>query len=189
MTDRVVTAGASPRQRADRPGQGDTAPWERVLLPAHAAAATPSTSATRSSRLSTASFCGEDLDDAGPGIAGCTGPHCPDAASVFTLAHGRGSVGVAAWPGSVWSGLTMRRACVRSYDIACAVADGVDVGAVSVWEYMTSDPATVSLDTEVDEAVAAMLEFDFRHLPVVQAVAVVGMVSLRDLMSRALAAT
>jgi len=37
--------------------------------------------------------------------------------------------------------------------------------------------------------VAAMLEFDFRHLPVVQAGAVVGMVSLRDLLSRVLAAT
>ena len=78
---------------------------------------------------------------------------------------------------------------LTEHDIACAVADGVDVGSVSVWEYMTSDPATVSLDTEVHEAVVAMLEFDFRHLPVVQAGAVVGMVSLRDLLSRVLAAT
>jgi CBS domain-containing protein len=53
---------------------------------------------------------------------------------------------------------------------------------------MTPDPATVSLDTDVRDAVAAMLEFDFRHLPVVQAGAVVGMVSLRDLVDTVLGA-
>jgi CBS domain-containing protein len=73
------------------------------------------------------------------------------------------------------------RGILTEHDIARAVADGVDVGVASVWEYMTQDPLTVSLDTDVREVVAAMLEFDFRHLPVVQAGAVVGMVSLRDL--------
>lgn len=70
------------------------------------------------------------------------------------------------------------RGILTEHDIARAVADGVDVGVVSVWEYMTQDPLTVSLGTDVREAVEAMLEFDFRHLPVVQAGAVVGMVSL-----------
>jgi CBS domain-containing protein len=80
------------------------------------------------------------------------------------------------------------RGILTEHDIARAVADGVDVAVAAVWEYMTQDPLTVSLDTEVREAVAAMLEFDFRHLPVVQAGAVVGMVSLRDLVSTVLAA-
>jgi CBS domain-containing protein len=80
------------------------------------------------------------------------------------------------------------RGILTEHDIARAVADGVDVGVASVWEYMTQDPLTVSLDTDVREVVAAMLEFDFRHLPVVQAGAVVGMVSLRDLLRTVLAA-
>jgi CBS domain-containing protein len=80
------------------------------------------------------------------------------------------------------------RGILTEHDIARAVADGVDTGAVSVWEYMTQDPAVVTLDTDVREAVQAMLEFDFRHLPVVQAGAVVGMVSLRDLVDTVLRA-
>lgn len=79
------------------------------------------------------------------------------------------------------------RGILTEHDIARAVADGVDVGVASVREYMTQDPLTVSLDTDAREA-AAMLEFDFRHLPVVQAGAVVGMVSLRDLVNTVLAA-
>lgn len=73
---------------------------------------------------------------------------------------------------------------VTEHDITRAVADGADTRAASVWEYMTQDPATVALDTDVREAVRAMLEFDFRHLPVVQAGAVVGMVSLRDVIDK-----
>ncbi len=73
---------------------------------------------------------------------------------------------------------------VTEHDITRAVADGADTGAVAVREYMTQDPATVSLDTDVHDAVRAMLEFDFRHLPVVQAGAVIGMVSLRDLVDK-----
>jgi CBS domain-containing protein len=80
------------------------------------------------------------------------------------------------------------RGILTEHDIARAVADGVDTGVVSVWEYMTQDPAVVTLDTDVREAVQAMLEFDFRHLPVVQAGAVVGMVSLRDLVDTVLRA-
>jgi CBS domain-containing protein len=80
------------------------------------------------------------------------------------------------------------RGILTEHDIARAVADGADTGAVSVWEYMTEDPATVTLDTDVRDAVRAMLEFDFRHLPVVQAGAVVGMVSLRDLVDAVLRA-
>jgi CBS domain-containing protein len=80
------------------------------------------------------------------------------------------------------------RGIVTEHDIARAVADGADTAAVSVWEYMTQDPATVSLDTDVRDALRTMLEFDFRHLPVVQAGAVVGMVSLRDLVDTVLRA-
>ncbi len=75
------------------------------------------------------------------------------------------------------------RGILTEHDITRAAADGVDVTLATVAEYMTQDPLTVSLDTDVRDAVEAMLEFDFRHLPVVQAGAVVGMVSLRDLVT------
>ena len=70
---------------------------------------------------------------------------------------------------------------LTEHDLARAVAEDVDPGVATVADYMTRDPLTVTLDTDARDAVAAMLEFDFRHLPVVQAGAVVGMVSLRDL--------
>jgi CBS domain-containing protein len=73
------------------------------------------------------------------------------------------------------------RGILTEHDIARAAADGVDARLATVAEYMTQDPMSVSPDTDVREAVAAMLELDFRHLPVVRAGAVVGMVSLRDL--------
>jgi CBS domain-containing protein len=70
---------------------------------------------------------------------------------------------------------------LTEHDLARAVAEDADPDVATVAEYMTRDPLTVTLDTDARDAVAAMLEFDFRHLPVVQAGAVVGMVSLRDL--------
>lgn len=70
---------------------------------------------------------------------------------------------------------------LTEHDLARAVAEDADPDVATVAEYMTRDPLTITLDTDARDAVAAMLEFDFRHLPVVQAGAVVGMVSLRDL--------
>ena len=78
------------------------------------------------------------------------------------------------------------RGILTEHDLVRAMADGADAGVATVGEYMTQDPLTVSLDTDVRDAAGAMLEFDFRHLPVVQAGAVVGMVSLRDLASSVL---
>jgi CBS domain-containing protein len=46
---------------------------------------------------------------------------------------------------------------------------------------MTEQPATVTLDSDVQEAVRTMLELDCRHLPVVHAGGIVGMVSPHDL--------
>jgi CBS domain-containing protein len=70
---------------------------------------------------------------------------------------------------------------LTEHDLARAVAEGIDARLVTVAEYMTEQPATVSLDTEVAEATRLMTELDCRHLPVVHAGGVVGMVSLRDL--------
>jgi CBS domain-containing protein len=77
---------------------------------------------------------------------------------------------------------------VTEHDLARAVADGVEAGLSTVGEYMTERPATVTLDTDVREAVRTMLELECRHLPVVHAGGVVGMVSLHDLASSVLRA-
>ncbi|HZD75268.1 MAG TPA: CBS domain-containing protein [Actinomycetota bacterium] len=71
-------------------------------------------------------------------------------------------------------------------DLARAIAWGSDPKATTVSEYMTIEPLSVQLDTDVHEVVMAMLELECRHLPVVEAGAVVGMVSIRDLLGATL---
>ena len=58
-------------------------------------------------------------------------------------------------------------------------ADAARVSSVSKW--MTPDPLTVAPDTPVGEALDQMLSRGFRHLPVMDANTVVGVVSMRDL--------
>src|SRR6266498_3104065 len=58
-------------------------------------------------------------------------------------------------------------------------ADAARVLSVSKW--MTRDPLTVAPDTPVGDALDQMLSGGFRHLPVMEADAVVGVVSMRDL--------
>ena len=58
-------------------------------------------------------------------------------------------------------------------------ADIARVSSVSIW--MTRDPLTVGPDTSVGEALDRMLSGGFRHLPVMEGDAVIGVVSMRDL--------
>lgn len=58
-------------------------------------------------------------------------------------------------------------------------ADLARVSPVSKW--MSPDPVTIGPDTMVAEALNRMLFGGFRHLPVMDGDAVVGMVSMRDL--------
>jgi CBS domain-containing protein len=77
---------------------------------------------------------------------------------------------------------------LTEHDLARAVAEGAEAELATAGEYMTEEPATISLDSDVHEAVRTMLELDCRHLPVVHAGGVVGMVSLYDLVDRLLQA-
>ncbi|HEX9824701.1 MAG TPA: CBS domain-containing protein [Actinomycetota bacterium] len=72
---------------------------------------------------------------------------------------------------------------ITERDLARALSDGVDPVETPVADYMTAEPVTVSPDTEVSAAAAAMLELGVRHLPVMEEGRVVGMVSSRDLLS------
>jgi CBS domain-containing protein len=62
------------------------------------------------------------------------------------------------------------------------VAAGRDAGAMRVAEAMTHDPRTVSTTTSLVEALALMIEGNFRHLPVVDGDGrVIAMLSMRDI--------
>jgi CBS domain-containing protein len=71
---------------------------------------------------------------------------------------------------------------ITERDLARAVADRRDPAACTAGEYMTSQPATVALETPLAEVARRMLTLGVRHLPVVVAGDVIGMVSARDLL-------
>jgi CBS domain-containing protein len=66
------------------------------------------------------------------------------------------------------------------------VAPGLDPDGVTVGAVMTRDPDTVRPQDTPRSAIEKMRSRGYRHLPVVEGVAVVGMVSVRDLYSAAL---
>ena len=68
---------------------------------------------------------------------------------------------------------------VTERDVLRAVATGGVEGPVS--EVMTSSPETVEPDESAGQAAVLMIHGGFRHLPVVAEGAVVGMISIRDL--------
>jgi len=68
---------------------------------------------------------------------------------------------------------------VTERDVLRAVATGGVEQPVS--EAMTSSPETVETDESAGQAAALMIHGGFRHLPVVEGGAVVGMISIRDL--------
>jgi CBS domain-containing protein len=72
---------------------------------------------------------------------------------------------------------------ITERDLTRAIADGEDPRRVDVSGYMTIRPITVTPDTGIREAAAEMLETEVRHLPVGVGGELIGMVSLRDLLS------
>jgi CBS domain-containing protein len=71
---------------------------------------------------------------------------------------------------------------ITERDVVRAVADRRDLTDCTAGEYMTSEPATVDLDTPLSVVAWRMLAYGVRHLPVVVAGEVTGMVSARDLL-------
>jgi CBS domain-containing protein len=93
-----------------------------------------------------------------------------------------------------------RRMVARDAGAAVVIRDGDLVGVISerdliraipdacrpdtpVSDRMSRDVMTASPRTSIPEAMAIMIDGHFRHLPVVEAGHVLGMVSMRDLMS------
>ena len=72
---------------------------------------------------------------------------------------------------------------ITERDILRAAASGKDLNADPVREWMTRDPVTSSPDTDSEEAAGTMLANGFRHLPITEGNNVLGVVSLRDVLS------
>jgi CBS domain-containing protein len=66
-------------------------------------------------------------------------------------------------------------------DIVRALGEHFDAAGHPVSDWMTPDPMTVAPATPVEEALRTMLDRNFRHLPVIEADRVLGIVSMRDL--------
>lgn len=73
---------------------------------------------------------------------------------------------------------------VTERDIVAALAEGADPKTTRVADYMTELPVTVSPDEDVTVAASRMAELGVRHLPVVDGHQLVGMLSMRDLLTR-----
>jgi CBS domain-containing protein len=68
-------------------------------------------------------------------------------------------------------------------DALRAAASGQDLTAAQLKDWMTPEPMTVSPDTDTEEAAVIMASQGFRHLPVTEGEQVIGVVSLRDVLS------
>jgi CBS domain-containing protein len=67
-------------------------------------------------------------------------------------------------------------------DLARALADSTDRASV-VADYMTPDPVYATPQTEMDEAARMMISAGFRHLPIIKRGRLVGVLSMRDILS------
>jgi CBS domain-containing protein len=72
---------------------------------------------------------------------------------------------------------------ITERDLLRAVASGNDLNRIPVKDWMTRDPVTSSPETDTEEAARIMLGNGFRHLPITEGAGVVGIVSLRDVLS------
>lgn len=67
-------------------------------------------------------------------------------------------------------------------DLVHACADDADVDMAVVSEWMTAEPDSLDPEMPVQDAADWMLAAGYRHLPIVDGVNVVGMVSIKDVL-------
>jgi CBS domain-containing protein len=110
------------------------------------------------------------------GSATVIGPEATlgDAAEAL-VEHDIGSLGVVSDRGLV--GILTERDVIR------AVASGADVEDEYVSDWMAEAPDTFSPDVDVAEAGAWLLEVGYRHMPVMEDGELLGIVSIRDIVS------
>lgn len=103
-------------------------------------------------------------------------PDTPVSEAAKTMVKGRiGSAVV--MQGAVPTGIVTER------DVLRAAASGTDLTRSPVSRWMTNHPETAEPDWDAEQAAETMLSGGFRHLPVVEGSNLVGIVSLRDVLS------
>jgi CBS domain-containing protein len=103
-------------------------------------------------------------------------PECPVAEAAQAMVKGRFGSAVV-MQGRMLVGIFTER------DVLRAAASGSDLTGSPVSRWMTRDPETAGPEVDSQRAAEVMLGQGFRHLPVVQGNALIGIVSLRDLLS------
>jgi CBS domain-containing protein len=96
---------------------------------------------------------------------------------VTSLMHARQIGSVVVTNGGTVVGILAER------DVLRASAGKADAGSEPVRRWMTADPDVLGLDEEVGAAWAGLTHHNYRHLPVVDQGDLVGVVSIRDLLS------
>jgi CBS domain-containing protein len=71
---------------------------------------------------------------------------------------------------------------ITERDLVRAIAEGADTETDTVAEWMADAPDTFSPDVEVEEAARWLLEVGYRHMPVMEAGELLGIVSIRDIL-------
>jgi CBS domain-containing protein len=105
-----------------------------------------------------------------------TAPETPVAEAAAAMVRG-GFGSAVVLDGTVLAGIVTER------DVLRAAASGAELTRSPVSRWMTRDPQTAEADLDAERAAEVMLGGGFRHLPVVEGNALVGIVSLRDLLS------
>jgi CBS domain-containing protein len=105
-----------------------------------------------------------------------TAPETPVADAAAAMVRG-GFGSAVVLDGTLLAGIVTER------DVLRAAASGTELTRSPVSRWMTRDPHTAEADLDVERAAELMLGGGFRHLPVVEGNTLVGIVSLRDLLS------
>lgn len=71
---------------------------------------------------------------------------------------------------------------ITERDLVAALAESADAESSLVEDWMTQDPDSLDPEMEVDAAADWMLAAGYRHLPVVEGLNLVGMVSIKDVL-------
>lgn len=109
------------------------------------------------------------------GSASVCGPDVTVAAAARAMVgDGIGSVGVVEHGRLI--GIFTERDALK------AAAEGVDLSSVPVRDWMTPDPDVLSPTVEVEDAAEWLLATGYRHLPVVEDGALLGIVSIKDVL-------
>ena len=109
------------------------------------------------------------------GTASVCGPDLTISAAAHTMVNeGIGSIGVVDRGRLI--GIFTERDALR------VVADGSDPDEQVVADWMTPDPDVLSPQVEVEDAAEWLLATGYRHLPVVEDGALLGIVSIKDIL-------